>query len=202
MLLNFKMCQFLHDFVSRRSSKLLFCYYLRNSVSLRARSGRKLILSTFRPWIVWDVSRTKTNSNKNCSNLITIPVNINFLLHFFMGNNPISCNAEKVIYFLLLDRKQRKPSFEDETEVLVRARCGSSDPPRKRVDHCKLNGVTYNQLSQGSPITPRRNLYRSATKLQQLIDILLEQIYFLNLYFTLEHLPVVASKPLRQFSLL
>ena len=110
--------------------------------------------------------------------------------------------AEKVIYFLLLDRKQRKPSFEDETEVLVRARCGSSDPPRKRVDHCKLNGVTYSQLSQGSPITPRRNLYRSATKRQQLIDILLEQIYFLNLYFTLKHLPVVASKPLRQFSLL
>ena len=119
MLLNFKMCQFLHDFVNRRSSKLLFCYYLRNSVSLRARSGRKLILSTFRPWIVWDVSRTKTNSNKNCSNLITIPVNPNFLLHFFMGNNTIYCNAEKVIYFLLLDRKQRKPSFEDETEVLA-----------------------------------------------------------------------------------
>ena len=69
--------------------------------------------------------------------------------------------SEKVIYFLLLDRKQRKPSYEDETEILVRARCGSSDPPRKRVDHCKLNGVTYNQLSQGSPITPRRNLYRS-----------------------------------------
>ena len=104
--------------------------------------------------------------------------------------------AEKVIYFLLLDRKQRKPSFEDETEVLVRARCGSSDPPRKRVDHCKLNGVTYSQLSQGSPITPRRNLYRSATT----IDILLEQINFLNLYFTLKHLSVVAFKPLRQFS--
>ena len=68
--------------------------------------------------------------------------------------------AEKVIYFLLLDRKKRKPSYEDETEVLVRARCGSSDPPRKRVDHCKLNGITYNQLSQGSPVTPRRNLYR------------------------------------------
>ena len=32
-----------------RSCKLLFCCYLRNSLSLRTRSGRKLILSTFRP---------------------------------------------------------------------------------------------------------------------------------------------------------
>ena len=52
-------------------------------------------------------------------------------------------------------------------QILVRARCGSSDPPRKRVDHCKLNGVTYSQLSQGSPITPRRNLYRCAWQLLQ-----------------------------------
>ena len=79
---------------------------------------------------------------------------------WFGNNNVTSSLAEKVIYFLLLDRKKRKPSYEDETEVLVRARCGSSDPPRKRVDHCKLNGITYNQLSQGSPVTPRRNLYR------------------------------------------
>lgn len=68
-------------------------------------------------------------------------------------------NTEKVIYFLLLDRKKRKPSYEDDTEVMVRARCGSSDPPRKRIDHCKMNGVCFNQLSEGSPITPRRNLY-------------------------------------------
>ena len=84
---------------------------------------------------------------------------------WFGNNNVTSSLAEKVIYFLLLDRKKRKPSYEDETEILVRARCGSSDPPRKRVDLCKLNGVTYNQLSQGSPVTPRRNLYRSASNL-------------------------------------
>ena len=34
-------------------------------------------------------------------------------------------NTEKVIYFLLLDRKSRKPAFEDDTEVIVRSRCGS-----------------------------------------------------------------------------
>ena len=54
---------------------------------------------------------------------------------WFGNNNVTSSLAEKVIYFLLLDRKQRKPSHEDETEVLVRARCGSSDPPRKVILH-------------------------------------------------------------------
>ena len=96
--------------------------------------------------------------------------------------------AEKVIYFLLLDRKKRKPSYEDETEVLVRARCGSSDPPRKRVDHCKLNGITYNQLSQGSPVTPRRNLYRwvllpSLYKTVNLIDCFLQKTSLLSCCF-------------------
>ena len=67
--------------------------------------------------------------------------------------------TEKVIYFLLLDRKKRKPCYEDETEVIVRSRCGSQDPPRKRVDSYK-NGITYSQLSHGSPVTPRRNIYR------------------------------------------
>ena len=70
-------------------------------------------------------------------------------------------NTEKVIYFLLLDRKKRKPAFEDEDEVRVRGRVGSQDPPRKRVDsYQSKNGFTYSQLSQGSPLTPRRQLYR------------------------------------------
>ena len=90
--------------------------------------------------------------------------------------------AEKVIYFLLLDRKKRKPSYEDETEVLVRARCGSSDPPRKRVDHCKLNGITYNQLSQGSPVTPRRNLYRWVPTVK-LIDCFLWKASLFHSFF-------------------
>ena len=59
---------------------------------------------------------------------------------------------------MLLDRKKRKPCYEDDTEVIVRSRCGSQDPPRKRVDNYK-NGITYSQLSHGSPVTPRRNLY-------------------------------------------
>ncbi|XP_067142086.1 serine/threonine-protein kinase BRSK2-like isoform X4 [Centruroides vittatus] len=75
-------------------------------------------------------------------------------------------NTEKVIYFLLLDRKKRKPSYEDETDVIIRNRSESgektlifsknnklphlksdycitlptADPPRKRVDTCQVNG--------------------------------------------------------------
>nr|XP_024216980.1 serine/threonine-protein kinase BRSK2 [Halyomorpha halys] len=68
-------------------------------------------------------------------------------------------NTEKVIYFLLLERKRRRPALEDEAEqVVARVRAESSDPPRKRVDTC-LNGaksLQYAQISEGSPITPRR----------------------------------------------
>ncbi|XP_073990296.1 BRSK family serine/threonine-protein kinase sugar-free frosting isoform X3 [Rhodnius prolixus] len=68
-------------------------------------------------------------------------------------------NTEKVIYFLLLERKRRRPALEDEAEqVVARVRAESSDPPRKRVDTC-VNGaksLQYAQISEGSPITPRR----------------------------------------------
>jgi hypothetical protein len=43
-------------------------------------------------------------------------------------------NNEKVIYFLLLDRKVRKPAVEEETEVIIRSRCDIPDSPRKRID--------------------------------------------------------------------
>ena len=71
-------------------------------------------------------------------------------------------NTEKVIYFLLLDRKKRRPCYEDETELILRNRCGpAADPPRKRVDTNRdKNGFTYSQLSQGSPLTTRRQLFR------------------------------------------
>ncbi|XP_044735568.1 serine/threonine-protein kinase BRSK1 [Chrysoperla carnea] len=74
-------------------------------------------------------------------------------------------NTEKVIYFLLLERKRRRPAFEDETDSMIRARCitsagdGAIDPPRKRIDTCRVNGTSslhFGQISEGSPITPRR----------------------------------------------
>jgi len=81
-----------------------------------------------------------------------------------------SHNTEKVIYFLLLDRKRRKPSREDDGEFVGNRRDSISntttnsimDPPRKRID--KVNGSAcayqFDRISEGSPITPRRHLYR------------------------------------------
>lgn len=73
-------------------------------------------------------------------------------------------NTEKVIYFLLLDRKKRKPSYEDETDVIIRNRSESADPPRKRVDTCQVNGragpkYSFELLTEGSPVTTRRYPY-------------------------------------------
>jgi BR serine/threonine kinase len=40
-------------------------------------------------------------------------------------------NEEKIIYFLLLDRKDKKPSLEDEASISLG---DQRDPPRKRID--------------------------------------------------------------------
>ncbi|XP_068082860.1 serine/threonine-protein kinase BRSK2 [Anabrus simplex] len=77
-----------------------------------------------------------------------------------------SHNTEKVIYFLLLERKRRRPAYEDDTEVIVRVRSESSDPPRKRIDTCKVNGTAtfqFGQISEGSPLTPRRQQANSGS---------------------------------------
>uniref|UniRef100_A0A915EEP6 non-specific serine/threonine protein kinase n=1 Tax=Ditylenchus dipsaci TaxID=166011 RepID=A0A915EEP6_9BILA len=43
-------------------------------------------------------------------------------------------NTEKMVYFLLLDRKRRKPAQEDETEVVLRSSTlHNVDPPRKEL---------------------------------------------------------------------
>lgn len=72
-------------------------------------------------------------------------------------------NTEKVIYFLLLDRKRRRPALEDDEELAKpRAEIDTIDPPRKRLDTCRINGTnspTYGQISEGSPLTPRRQAF-------------------------------------------
>jgi hypothetical protein len=89
-----------------------------------------------------------------------MPLTINSTSLFFHSHN-----TEKVIYFLLLDRKRRRPAIEDEEEVL-RPRgdiIDVVDPPRKRLDTCRLNGqsgLTFGQISEGSPLTPRRQTLR------------------------------------------
>ncbi|VVC96495.1 unnamed protein product [Leptidea sinapis] len=70
-------------------------------------------------------------------------------------------NTEKVIYFLLLERKRRRPARDDEPRPPALA--APSDPPRKRLDTCRVNGQSahFGQISEGSPITPRRSQFRS-----------------------------------------
>ncbi|XP_076255585.1 BRSK family serine/threonine-protein kinase sugar-free frosting isoform X1 [Rhynchophorus ferrugineus] len=75
-----------------------------------------------------------------------------------------SHNTEKVIYFLLLERKRRRPAYEDDTDSVLRIRTNeSADPPKKRIDTCRVNGQTtlqFGQISEGSPLTPRRSHYK------------------------------------------
>ncbi|XP_011495632.1 PREDICTED: serine/threonine-protein kinase BRSK2 [Ceratosolen solmsi marchali] len=72
-------------------------------------------------------------------------------------------NTEKVIYFLLLERKRKRPACEDELEMVRNNTRGiinqQDDPPKKRIDTCRINGnrnLNLGQISQGSPVTPRR----------------------------------------------
>uniref|UniRef100_A0A7N8X7P2 Serine/threonine-protein kinase BRSK2-like n=1 Tax=Mastacembelus armatus TaxID=205130 RepID=A0A7N8X7P2_9TELE len=78
-------------------------------------------------------------------------------------------NQEKMIYYLLLDRKERYPSCEDE-DLPPR---NDIDPPRKRVDspmltrhgRCRPERKSLEVLSvteQGSPTPPRRALDTNA----------------------------------------
>ncbi|XP_060808995.1 serine/threonine-protein kinase BRSK2 [Amyelois transitella] len=69
-------------------------------------------------------------------------------------------NTEKVIYFLLLERKRRRPARDDEPRPP--APPALLDPPRKRLDTCRVNGQSthFGQISEGSPITPRRSQFR------------------------------------------
>lgn len=70
-----------------------------------------------------------------------------------------------MIYFLLLERKRRRPALEDEEEVAARPRNNPevSDPPKKRLDTMRLNGqnsYNFGQISEGSPITTRRQAFK------------------------------------------
>ncbi|XP_070200917.1 serine/threonine-protein kinase BRSK2-like [Littorina saxatilis] len=76
-------------------------------------------------------------------------------------------NTEKVVYFLLLDRKLRNPSVEDETEI--RHRSESADPPRKRVDSVQFNGsasrrkASLSSSPSSSPLSSPKMSHRSAS---------------------------------------
>uniref|UniRef100_A0A1I7X8U2 non-specific serine/threonine protein kinase n=1 Tax=Heterorhabditis bacteriophora TaxID=37862 RepID=A0A1I7X8U2_HETBA len=65
-------------------------------------------------------------------------------------------NTEKMVYFLLLDRKRRRPAQEDETEIVLRGTTQASDPPKKRTDSARANRYAVGSIADGSPINPRK----------------------------------------------
>ncbi|XP_076328626.1 serine/threonine-protein kinase BRSK2-like isoform X3 [Tachypleus tridentatus] len=76
-----------------------------------------------------------------------------------------SHNTEKVIYLLLLHRKEKEPSCEDDHEIIDRNVSESADPRKKRVDSCKMNGklrprYSLDHMSHDSPLSSRRIPYR------------------------------------------
>ncbi|KAF8354125.1 sad-1 [Pristionchus pacificus] len=72
-------------------------------------------------------------------------------------------NTEKMVYFLLLDRKRRKPANEDDTEVVIRGNSVIADPPKKRTDSSRPGRYAVGSIADGSPINPRKQYgrYRS-----------------------------------------
>uniref|UniRef100_A0A8C2DCS1 Si:dkey-16p21.7 n=1 Tax=Cyprinus carpio TaxID=7962 RepID=A0A8C2DCS1_CYPCA len=94
-------------------------------------------------------------------------------------------NQEKLIYYLLLDRKERYPSYEDE-HLPPR---NDVDPPRKRVDspmltrhgRCRPERKSLEVLSvteQGSPTPPRRALDTSAHSQRYMLNGCLTDIFW------------------------
>jgi len=69
-------------------------------------------------------------------------------------------NFQKIfkVYFLLLDRKRRRPAKEEEPESVLRNSTFDNivDPPRKRVDTSKPR-LPPSRISDGSPMNPRKN---------------------------------------------
>ena len=81
-------------------------------------------------------------------------------------------NTEKVIYFLLLDRKMRQPSHDDAEDAKQRSRSGSrecrflrvlllnfsfsslADVPQKRVDRHRSNGTSAGQSPNPNSFRP------------------------------------------------
>ncbi|VDP32560.1 unnamed protein product [Soboliphyme baturini] len=65
-------------------------------------------------------------------------------------------NTEKMVYFILLDRKHRKPACDDDVEVIQRHCKNGFDPPRKRTDTTSSARYAVGILSEGSPVNVRK----------------------------------------------
>ncbi|KFD69142.1 hypothetical protein M514_02978 [Trichuris suis] len=66
-------------------------------------------------------------------------------------------NTEKVVYFVLLDRKFRKPLNEEDAAVSVKNDFMIADPPLRRMEQRRCGSQTFGALSDGSPLNPDRD---------------------------------------------
>lgn len=69
-----------------------------------------------------------------------------------------------------MDRKRRRPALEDDYEISQKSHndLDINDPPKKRLDTCHINGTnspSYGQISEGSPVTPRRQAFKSVNSI-------------------------------------
>ncbi|OUC43703.1 kinase domain protein [Trichinella nativa] len=71
-------------------------------------------------------------------------------------------NAEKVIYFVLLDRKMKKPVSEDDDPNCLKLVKTNADPPRKRMDFSRNVYQNFSCISDGSPANHSADFRRAS----------------------------------------
>ncbi|KRZ96675.1 Serine/threonine kinase SAD-1 [Trichinella sp. T8] len=71
-------------------------------------------------------------------------------------------NAEKVIYFVLLDRKMKRPVSEDDDPNCLKLVKTNADPPRKRMDFSRNVYQNFSCISDGSPANHSADFRRAS----------------------------------------
>uniref|UniRef100_A0A8R1XVH5 non-specific serine/threonine protein kinase n=1 Tax=Onchocerca volvulus TaxID=6282 RepID=A0A8R1XVH5_ONCVO len=114
------------------------------------------------PWVA-DSSKTELELELPMAQVVQtyiIPSEESIDSDVFRHMTNLGHNTEKMVYFLLLDRKRRRPAHEDETEVILRGSNFNHDPPRKRTDSSRPSRYPFGSISEGSPINPRKTYGR------------------------------------------
>ncbi|KRZ13818.1 Serine/threonine kinase SAD-1, partial [Trichinella zimbabwensis] len=71
-------------------------------------------------------------------------------------------NAEKVIYFVLLDRKMKRPVSEDDDPNCLKLVKTNADPPKKRMDFSRNVYQNFSCISDGSPANHSADFRRTS----------------------------------------
>ncbi|VDK84235.1 unnamed protein product [Litomosoides sigmodontis] len=114
------------------------------------------------PWVA-DSSKAELELELPMAQVVQtyiIPSEENIDSDVFRHMTNLGHNTEKIVYFLLLNRKRRRPAHEDETEVVLHGSSLIHDPPRKRTDSTRPSRYPFGSISEGSPINPRKTYGR------------------------------------------